>query len=122
MISFAESPGRNKKAVGMSDDEELKFTCEQCGGEFDPDPEMMVEGGIGPECVSDENLKDLEATGIETLNRERLETMSDEDLEDFGLKPGDREKLLAGESIPFGMCICVECQDKMLADQEGSAE
>ena len=106
----------------MSDPDPLKFCCEECGVEFDPDPAMMLEGGISPEWMEEQEVQALESSGVEQLSAERLESMSADELAEYRLTPEDRDKLISGESIPFGMCLCLNCQDEMLKAQEGFEE
>lgn len=98
----------------MSD--EIKFTCQECGKEFDPDPDTMLEEHLGAECV------ECDSAGLATdgnlITGEELAAMTDGELREIGLTPEGRERLFAGEDVVTGgVCICKECQDRMEAEQ-----
>jgi len=94
----------------MSDD--IKFTCEECGKLFDPDPDTMLELHIEPVSVPADELGQLDDEAV--LTRDELQALSANELREIGLTPEMRRQLLAGEEITAGgICICIECQDKM---------
>lgn len=102
--------------------EELKFTCEECGKEFDPDPDSMVELKIGGECPHCEGHSHEEVEAMlergEAITGAELAAMSDAELKEHGITPADREKLLLGKTVAVGgMCICRECQDRLAEEQ-----
>jgi hypothetical protein len=99
----------------MSD---VKFQCQECGKEFDPDPDTMRELSMTGECpccdgISPEETEELLASG-EAFTGEQLEKMSDYELSEIGLSPQDRDNLLAGASVSVGaICLCKDCQDSL---------
>lgn len=100
--------------------EEIKFKCDECGKLFDPDPDSMVECHLSPEVVSHEEAEAYEAEG--GITPEQLAAMDETALREIGLTADQREKLLNGEDITSGgMCICVECQDRLDEEQGGSS-
>lgn len=99
----------------MNDD--IKFKCEECGKLFDPDPDSMVECHLSPELVSDEEADKYEAEG--GITPEQLEAMDETSLREIGLTAEQRKRLLNGEEITTGgMCICVECQDRLAEEHD----
>jgi len=96
----------------MSD--ELQFTCSECGKQFDPDPDSMVEVHWSAAVVPEEQAEEMVS-----VTPEELETKSDYELQEMGLTPEIRDKLLSGEEdvTSGGICICRECQDRMEAEQ-----
>ena len=98
------------------DNEEIKFTCEVCGKEFEPTPDAMVEWHLEQEARPEDEAKDI------GLTREELETMNEWDLKAMKLTPETRDALLAGKVVKFGGCICLPCQDEMLEEQENAPE
>jgi hypothetical protein len=93
--------------------EELKFKCEECGKEFEPDPDSMVEMHLSATMLSID-----EETPHGAIDAEELNAMSKDDLKENGLTEEDRQKLLAGEELTIGgCCICKECQDFMSEEQ-----
>jgi len=107
----------------MSD--EIKFTCEECGKQFDPDPDTMLELHLGPEpcpcCEGGEaHQEELEKAveDGEAFTADQLAAMSEDHLKEIGLTPEDRDKLLRGETITTGaICICKECQDRLAGEE-----
>lgn len=100
-------------------DEEIKFKCEECGKEFDPEPDSMVELHLKGECpccvdgVSEEELEEMIESG-EAITAEKLSTMTEYELSEVGLTVDQRDALLRGEEMTIGAaCICQECQDRM---------
>jgi len=96
----------------MSDD--LKFKCEECGKEFDPDPDTMMEthwcAVYEPAFGEPENTHAADAVV--------LEEATDDELKMAGLDREAAQKILAGEEVVAGaMCICRECQDRLLKEQ-----
>lgn len=107
--------------------EELKFVCQECGREFDPDPDSMVEIHIRGECpccesgLTEDDLSKMLEEGT-AITAEQLLEMNEEELKEVGLSVQDKEKLLMGEDVVSGgMCICKECQDS-LAEGSGFHE
>ncbi len=114
----------------MSDD--LQFECSACGKHFPADPDAMVELQWSRELAPDAG----EAEGVERqwspeseaeddaeiveLTPEALMAMSEADLLEIGLTPEMRRKMLAGEDVVAGVCICIECQDRMAAEDDAS--
>jgi hypothetical protein len=101
--------------------DEFLFTCSECGRQFAPDPDAVVESGFSRGCVSKED----EARTIFSEDRVTagtLRDMSDYHLAEVGLTPEGRERLLAGEEfvVTGAVCICLECQDRLLEEQESS--
>lgn len=94
--------------------EELKFKCEFCDKEFDPDPDAMVEW-----CMEPCKVKRCEAEEDENfIPADDLANMNEFDLKAIGLRTDQRDALLNGETVVTGgKCICLECQDEMAADQ-----
>ena len=105
----------------MSDN--IKFKCDSCGKEFDADPDTMVEVHMGGSCpCCDEKISKAEADRLiesgEAISAERLERMTEYELQEIGLTPQERDALLRGEQITTGgACICKECQDRMAGEQ-----
>jgi DNA-directed RNA polymerase subunit RPC12/RpoP len=92
--------------------EEIKFECSQCGKQFDPDPDSMVELHWESKQVQVDEVAD-------GLTTEELRSMSTEDLREFGLTAELRERMLRGEEVTAGgMCICIECQDRLAEEAE----
>lgn len=105
-------------------EDDIQFTCEECGKTFEPDPDTMLEIRLGGECpcctgeTTEEEAEQLLADG-DAITTEQLEAMSEYELAELGLTPEDREKLLAGEEISAGaVCICRECQEKISHEQD----
>lgn len=83
-----------------------KFRCQICGGEFDPDPRMICDGGwdiVIPEGALTEG---------SDLTPDDVAEMDDAELVTVGIEPEDRAKILRGESVTTTFCICLECQDR----------
>lgn len=92
--------------------EDIKFKCEECGKEFDPDPDTMRELHIGSELVPEED-----TTISELPSPEELSSMSEFHLSELGLTTDDRDKLLRGEDVVVGaICVCKECQDRLASE------
>lgn len=89
----------------MSD--EIKFKCEECGKEFDPDPNSMVEMIISEdETQIDEN-------------EDENEPYKNFPVEEIELSLQEMDALSRGEEVAVGgMCICTECQDKLGEEQK----
>ena len=105
------------------ENEEMTFECSECGKRFEPDPDAMVETGLGPQWVKDEApcglMEEVSREEGGAILAEDLAKMDEIDLRTFGLTPESRDKLLAGEHVTTGAaCICRECQDKMLDETE----
>lgn len=103
--------------------DDLKFLCEVCGKQFDPDPGSMVEVLMHGECpcceggLSRQEAEKLTESG-EAIAADQLAAMNEEELREIGLTPEERDRLLAGEDIAIGgACICRECQDRLAAEQ-----
>lgn len=92
----------------------LKWTCDWCGCEFDPDPDSMVESGISaihPEPDPSEEWKDTKAPTCDTPD---LATASPETLEEIrqelGLTPEQLQELIAtGHTNTGYSCLCPTC-------------
>lgn len=85
----------------MSD--ELKFRCEMCGEEFDPDPDTMLECSVEVNVIDAETGEKIELTPEE--EKEVLkETMGD-----------DNEVQLFSRGA---ICMCLKCQDKWTEDAD----
>lgn len=98
-------------------EENIKFTCEECGKEFEPDPDAMVEIDMGPQLVPGEQAEALEESG-RAISAEMLQSASADDLHEMGLTPAERDALLSGKMVTIGgMCICIECQDRLAEEQ-----
>lgn len=108
-------------------DDDLKFTCEECGKVFDPDPDTMleiqwVEIQWDAKIVPDWEASIMEDKG-QVITRELIEESSDEDLEKIGITPELKKKMLNGETVSAGaMCICIECQDRLAEEQTEQPE
>jgi hypothetical protein len=103
----------------MSD--EFLFTCSECGRQFEPNPDSVVESGLSRVCISKED--EAQAIfGEEQITSDNLSEASDYHLAEIGLTPIMRGRLLAGEEFVAtgAICICLECQDRLLEDQETS--
>lgn len=101
----------------MSD--EIKFKCEECGKEFEPDPDTMLEVELISQHITEEQLEELKE--LVEQNPEEFKQLTDEGMPDIikNISPEDRERLKNGESVPVGgICICKECQDKLLEEDE----
>lgn len=99
----------------MSD--EIKFKCEECGKEFEPDPAAMVEIEMGPELLPEADAERMEESG-QCLTAGDLREADAEQLQEWGLTEKERDLMLSGESVATGgICICVECQDRMAEEQ-----
>lgn len=94
----------------MSDD--LQFTCQVCGKQFEPTPDAMVEWEVEPKSVPTNKVKDLDMT------REDLAELEPDELKEMGLTEETRSALLEGKAVKFGGCICIQCQDEMLEEQQ----
>lgn len=96
--------------------EEVQFTCGECGKQFDPDPDAMVEWNIAPVWVREEDAE-------EGIPPEELKEMQECDLKAIGITPEQRDALLRGETIAMGGCVCRECMEEMVQQQdEGESE
>ena len=103
--------------------EQLTFTCEECGKQFDPDPDAMVELQMGAECPCCDGVDHAEVERMlesgEAITAEQLAELDEEELKELGLTTADREKLLNGEPVGIGgMCLCRECQDRLAEEQK----
>lgn len=95
----------------MSDD--IKFTCSECGQEFEPQPDTMFELEFGPVALTEEEAEALDETG-QAISREDLEQASDEELLEWGITGQERDAMLDGESVATGgICVCLDCQDRL---------
>lgn len=104
-----------------SSDETVQFKCEECGKLFEPDPEAMVELTMGGQCECCDGFTEKGESG-ESYTPEEIAAMNADQLEEIGLTPETREKLLAGEEVTVGaMCLCRCCQDRLGARPEGGA-
>jgi hypothetical protein len=88
--------------------EEIQFHCGVCQKEFPADPDTMLEFEIHP-------LKEggiPASTGV-NIRHDDVETLTALEAAAFGLDESDRQKLLRGESVKVGGCICIECQEEI---------
>lgn len=91
----------------MSD--EIKFKCEECGKEFDPNPDTMIEMIISEDACEEVEIDDEESN----------EPYKNYPVEEINLSLQEMDALSRGEEVPVGgMCICIECQDKLEKEQE----
>lgn len=104
----------------MEEDEESKFTCRECGKDFEPYPDAMVAISIAKlkeEDFSPEEWAKIKAED-DFLEDDEIRAMTAEQLAPLGLTVADRDRLLNDEEIDAGgACICVECQDRMAKEQ-----
>ena len=100
----------------MSDEETPKFICQQCGAEFDIDPECVFEllmGGDGNQFMSPEMAREFEESGI-GWTKDTLENMNEYQLSEIDLTPEQRDALLNGEEITVGSIIlCPDCLNEL---------
>lgn len=86
------------------------FTCSVCLRHFEPDPDLICEGGVE---VMDAASADCDAY----ITEDNLMELSRDELHGLGLTEADRKKLMNGESIDnIAVIICTECQDSMIGD------
>ncbi len=94
----------------MSDD--LKFTCQVCGAQIEAEPDVIRETFLSPVLVTEEEHNKALSEG-DVITPDQLRAMSHQELEEIGLTPNDRDKLLNGETVETGaMCVCKKCQDE----------
>lgn len=77
----------------------------------------MVEVEISPDLVL-ENEADEMADAGKCLTEDDLRNAEAEQLQAWGLSEKDRDAMLSGEGVVIGgMCICLECQDRLAEEQ-----
>lgn len=80
--------------------QDLQFRCEVCRTEFPADPDTMLEFRVS-----------LEHPG-RPFTPEELEAFDELHLSAFGLDDDSRQKLLEGEMVTVGGCMCKACQER----------
>lgn len=95
-----------------NDTEEVQFACEMCGKQFDPTPDAMIEWCMEEMAMPEDDAKDI------GLTRDQLENLNEWEMQEMKMSEAHRQALLDGKIVKFGGCICLECQDQMLKDQE----
>jgi len=103
--------------MSEENEDEVKFTCEECGKQFDPDPLTMHELNLSLVQVPKEEAERLAEQGS-AIFFEDLDSAAPE-LKERGLSDKDIETLKNGGTVALeGICICRECQDEALRAQE----
>lgn len=93
--------------------EEIQFRCQECGRAFEPTPDAMVEVEIGPALLPTHQAQAMEEAG-QCLTAADLQEADEDQLKEWGLTPAQRDAMLKGEAVTTGgMCICIECQDRL---------
>lgn len=91
----------------------VKFTCQICGRQFDPDPRMICDGEWKAEVIP----VDAEIPE-DALTQEDLAEMDVDELRAAGIEPEDCDKMVGeGKSVETTFCICLECQDNAAEEQ-----
>ena len=97
----------------MNDSDDLKFTCQACGREFEPETEAMVEVGFSRELF-----RQGDPLPEDMITPEQLAAMSEYELQEIGLTLEDREKLMRGEPVDTGaVCLCEACREEIFEEE-----
>jgi hypothetical protein len=106
----------NEKPFNPDDeDNDVLFTCELCGKQFEPTPDAMVEWEWGPELLTPE-----QSQSLAHLTVEDLEEMEHLDYQAVGLTKNEVQKLLNGDRVKKGGCVCLQCQDEFIEENPES--
>jgi hypothetical protein len=99
--------------------EEFLFTCDECGRKFPAEPAAIVDSGMSASCC--ERDADPADDSIERISAFELESLTESELAELGLTTESRDRLLSGEDVVTGtMCICTDCQDRLLTEQKAA--
>lgn len=92
--------------------DDLKFKCDNCGKEFDADPDCMMEAETLA-CTEPEEGEEWKGfqphphpIELSPEDREEVKKM-------YGFNDEQLDRSLRGEPVLTGCCFCKECQDAM---------
>lgn len=98
------------------DHEGLKFKCEECGKEIDPDPDCMVELQLDLEHEMEEGEEwkgECSAPELSLEDREKVKSA-------YQIDDATLDKVLSeGTASIGGVCVCKSCQNQAHLEQYG---
>ncbi len=87
-----------------------KLTCKECACELGADHSECIQEAVILPCA-DEPESDVVAA-----SERELRAMTDLQLRAIGLTPAQRDRMLRGEIINGILCICQQCQARILGE------
>lgn len=94
----------------------MNFKCQECGKDFEPDPDTMMECHVSAEWADE----DGEEWKGQSEPMEMTPEMREQAKKQLGCDDEQLDRLLSGEEVVCGaLCICKECQDRMHEEQHG---